>query len=795
MTLVGKSIPRKEGRRKVTGQALYVDDLTFPEMLHGVTVRSSIPRGRIKSISFDQPPVSSTPLGMPSRGPRPAGGSDRTIPWDEFTIVTARDIRDLKLGENYVALILNDQPYLADEVTNHPEEAIVLLAHHDRYLLEEARRHVRIEYEELSAIFNLEDSLAQKEIIWGEDNVFKKFLVDKGNVDDVWAKADFIVEGEYETGAQEQLYIENNGVIAIANPDDGVTVWGSMQCPYYVHKALIKLFGLPEEKIRVIQTETGGGFGGKEEYPSMIAGHAALLAWKSGKPVKIVYDRAEDMVATTKRHPSRTRHKTAVTKDGKLLAQEIDFVIDGGAYCTLSPVVLSRGTIHAAGPYFCPNVRIKSKALATNMPPHGAFRGFGAPQSIFALERHMNKVAKTIGLTPEEFRRRNFIKQGQTTATSQTIREQVDMEGLLNRAFELTDYQAKRERFAKENAAGSEPSLTVGLMPRPVTGAAANRGSSPTMREGSASRMKKGIGFASFMHGAGFTGSGEVFLQSVVGAQATPEGRVRILAASTEIGQGTNTIFAQIAAEALGLDYDLIEVMQPDTAQVPNSGPTVASRTCMIVGKLVESAVLGLKQTLVGSGLLKERFTQAEFQKACAEHIEKFGSLKSFSKYEPPPNVLWDDEKYQGDAYGAFAWAVYVAEVSYDPLTYEVHVDDFVAVQEVGRVINPVLAAGQIEGGVAQAIGMTLFENVVWQNGRMANGQMTNYIMPTAADIPPIRVYFEENPYAFGPAGAKGIGELPMDGPAPAILNAIENATGESFKKIPLMPEAMMKKY
>jgi len=768
MTLVGKPIPRKEGRKKVTGQALYVDDLAFPDMLHGVTVRSSVPRGRIKNISYEG-----------------------DIPWDQFTIVTAQDIRDLKLGENYVALILNDQPYLADEVTNHPEEAIVLLAHHDRYLLEEARRHVRIEYEELPAVFNLEDSLAQKAIIWGDDNVFKKFLVDKGNVDEVWAKADFIVEGEYETGAQEQLYIENNGAIALANADEGVTVWGSMQCPYYVHKALIKLFGLPEEKIRVIQTETGGGFGGKEEYPSMIAGHAALLAWKSGKPVKMIYDRAEDMSATTKRHPSRTRHKTAITKEGKLLAMEIDFVIDGGAYCTLSPVVLSRGTIHAAGPYFCPHVRINSKAVATNMPPHGAFRGFGAPQSIFALERHLDKVAAAAGLTPEKLRRQNFIKEGETTATNQVIHEKVDMDGLLNRAFELSDYHAKRERFARENANGGEPSLTVGLTPRPPTHVS-ERGTSPTVREGSSSSIKRGIGFASFMHGAGFTGSGEVYLQSIVGAEATPEGLIRILAASTEIGQGTNTIFAQIAAEALGLDYDLFEVAQPDTAQVPNSGPTVASRTCMIVGKLVESAVLGLKQTLVGSGLLLDKFTQPEFRKACGDYIEKFGSLKSFSRYQPPPNVFWDDEKYQGDAYGAFAWAVYVAEVSVDTLTYEAHVDDFVAVQEVGRVINPVLAAGQIEGGVAQAIGMTLYENVVWENGRMKNGQMTNYIMPTAADIPPIRVFFEENPYAYGPAGAKGIGELPMDGPAPAILSAIENATGQSFRQIPLMPEALM---
>ena len=733
---IGKSFPRKEGRKKVTGAALYVDDLSFPEMLHGATVRSPAARGKIKNISFEG-----------------------DLPWDEFTIVTAKDIP----GANYVALILNDQPYLAADFVNHPEEPVVLLAHKDKYLVEEARRNVRIEIEEQPPIFTLADSLAQKEIIWGNDNVFKKFLVDKGNVDEAWSSADFIVEGEYETGAQEQLYIENNGAIAIANSADGVTIWGSMQCPYYVHKALVKLFGLPEDKIRIIQTETGGGFGGKEEYPSLIAGHAALLAWKSGKPVKIIYDRAEDMVATTKRHPSRTRHKTAVTKDGKLVAMEIDFVIDGGAYCTLSPVVLSRGTIHAAGPYFCPNVRIHSQAVATNVPPHGAFRGFGAPQSIFALERHMDKVAHAVGLTPEEFRRRNFLHEGETTATSQVIRERVDMDHLLTRALQLSEYHAKREQFARDNAAHN------GRFTK-----------------------KRGIGFATFMHGAGFTGSGEVFLQSVVSAEATVEGKVKILAASTEIGQGTNTIFSQIAAEALGLDFDSIEIVQPDTGRVPNSGPTVASRTSMVVGKLVESAVTGLKQTLIGSGVLPAQYSEADFKQACAEYVAKFGSLKTSSTYQPPPNIHWDDEKYQGDAYGAYAWAVYVAEVSFDELTYEARVEDFVAMQEVGRVLNPVLAAGQIEGGVAQAIGFTLFEHVVWKDGRMANNQMTNYIIPTPADIPPIRVYFEENPYAYGPGGAKGIGELPMDGAAPAILNAIENATGISFNAIPLMPEHLL---
>jgi CO/xanthine dehydrogenase Mo-binding subunit len=732
MQLVGQAVPRKEGRDKVTGRSRYIDDLHFPEMLYGATVRSPAARGRIQNISFEG-----------------------DVPWDEFTIVTAKDIP----GENAVALILMDQPFLAAEFVNHPEEPVVLLAHPDKYLLEEARRHVRLEIEKLPAIFTLDDSINKKEIVWGEDNIFKSYHVEKGNVDDVWASADFIVEGEYRTGAQEQLYIENNGVIAIAGPEDGVTVWGSMQCPYYVHKALIKLFHLAEDKIRVVQVETGGGFGGKEEYPSMIAGHAALLAWKSGRPVKIVYDRAEDMAATTKRHPSWTKHRTAVTRDGKLTGMEIDFVVDGGAYSTLSAVVLSRGTIHAAGPYVCPNVRIKSRAVATNVPPHGAFRGFGAPQSIFALERHLNKVAQTVGLSAEEFRRRNFIHEGETTATGQVIHEKVDLEGLLDRAFELTDYQAKLKRFTEDN---------------------------PT------SRQKKGIGFASFMHGAGFTGSGEKYLESVVGAEATTDGRVRILAASTEIGQGTNTVFAQIAAEALRLDYDSIEVAKPDTGNVPNSGPTVASRTTMIVGKLVESAALGLKQTLTASGLLNENYTKEEFQRACRDYIEQHGPLKSFSKYKAPPGINWDDEKYEGDAYGAYAWAVYVAEVTVDTVTYEAHVDDFVALQEVGRVIHPVLAAGQIEGGVAQGIGYTLFERVVWDEGRMINNQMTNYIIPTAADIPPIRVFFEENPYTYGPAGAKGIGELPMDGPAPAILNAIEHATGLSLNHIPLVPESLM---
>src|SRR6201997_485337 len=543
--VIGKSVPRKEGREKVTGRAKYVDDLKFPGMIFGVTVRSPAARGRILGIHFEP-----------------------GIPWEEFTVVTAKDIP----GKNCVALLIDDQPCLAGEVVNHPEEPVLLLAHPDKYLLEEARRAVQIDIDPLPAVFTIEESLARKEIIWGRDNIFKSFLIEKGSVDNVWASADLIVEGEYQTGAQEQLYIEPQGMIARASEAEGVTVWGSLQCPYYVHKALVQLFGLPKEGVRVVQTETGGGFGGKEEYPSMLAAHAALLAWKSGKPVKMIYDRAEDMAATTKRHPSQTVHRTALSRGGKILAMDIDFTIDGGAYETLSPVVLSRGTIHAAGPYNCPNVRVRSRAVATNAPPHGAFRGFGAPQSVFALERHLDRVAEAAGLTPDELRRRNFIREGGTLAFGQIVREKIDMERLMRRAFDSSDYFAKRSRFQNEN---------VGSM------------------------IKKGIGFAAFLHGAGFTGSGEEYLASEALLEATPQGRVRVLAGSTEMGQGTKTIFTQIAAEALGVGCDRIDVVQPDTADVPNSGPTVASRTVMIVGGLVESAARAMRETLLRTELLK----------------------------------------------------------------------------------------------------------------------------------------------------------------------------------------------
>jgi CO/xanthine dehydrogenase Mo-binding subunit len=798
--IVGASPIRKEGRAKVTGRALYVDDITLPGMWYGATVRSTIARGRIASITFDL-----------------------SVDWSQFTIVTAADIP----GENTIVHLAKDHPCLAAEHINHQAEPILLLAHPDRAVLPAAIAAVHIEYRELPGVFTIEDSEAgaagdESKVIWrGDDpahhspNTFKSFFMQNSTpaeLDAAFAAADFIVEGEYRTGAQEQLYIENNGVIAEAfrAPDgalESVTVSGSMQCPYYLVHALSLVFGLPQEKCRVIQTETGGAFGGKEDFPSVIGSHAALLAMKSGHPVKICYDRAEDLIATTKRHPSRTRHRTAVSRDGKILAGEIDIALDGGAYATLSPVVLSRATIHAPGAYLWPHIAVHAHAMATNTAPHGAFRGFGAPQSLFALERHMDKIARVVGLSPEDLRRRNFLSTGDHTATGQLLSEPVDMQHLLTRALAESQYHARRAEFDRSN-----PTSTV----------------------------KRGIGFAAFMHGSGFTGSGERRLNSIVQIELTREGRPRLLVSSTEFGQGTNTILSQVCAQTLRIPYDEVLVAQPDTAIVPNSGPTVASRTAMIVGKLVEQASESLLTTLglssrsapllssrsaaegsassvaanltapnppLSSRTLSERseskgegsascdttdllhYTPAEFKAAALAYLRDHGSLVAEARYQAPPNIFWDDDLYRGDAYPAYAWAVYVAEVAVDTLTYAAQVTDFYALQEVGKVIHPILAKGQVEGGVAQGIGYALYEKCVYADGLMRNGQMTNYIMPTSADLPPIHVYFEETPCIHGPGGAKGIGELPMDGPAPAILNAIEHATGISFTEIPLLPE------
>lgn len=689
-----ESVRRREARAKVSGTALYTADVAAPEMLYGVTVRAECAHGRITAIDFDP-----------------------DFPWHECTIAGARDIP----GNNWVAHIFNDQPCLADRVVNHCGEPVLLIAHPDRYRAEAARHHVRIRIEKEEPVLDMEQSA----------HLLKEYRRETGDVESAFHAAGMIHEGVYRTPAVDQVSIEPQSIIATASPAEGVTVRGSLQCPYYVHHALEQLFGLEGGKVRVIPCETGGGFGGKEDYPSVLACHAALLAWKSGRTVRMIYDRGEDLAVTTKRHPSRTRIRSAFSGMGELQALDIDFLIDGGAYITLSPVVLSRGLIHSTGPYLCPNVRLHGRAVRTNHAPRGAFRGFGVPQTCFAIERHLDEAAARLGLRPDEIRRRNFFRKGDVTATGQVLKTEPGLAALLDRAVDASDYAEKFERFGRQEARAA---------------------------------VRRGIGLSASFHGTGFTGAGEELLRSEAVVEASAEGRLRVLVSSVEIGQGSATVLAQIAAEAFGCAVDDVDVPAADTALVPNSGPTVASRTTAIVGELVARGARQLR---------------AEFPARRRAH----------ARYVPPEGIHWDDATFSGDAYAGYSWAIQVAEVAVDTDTGEVKVEQMTAVLDAGRIVNHELARGQVEGGVVQGVGFALTEETVYEQGRVANAQMTNTLIPTAQDAPRVEVLFVSPNEAESP---RGLGELPLDGAAPAIVNAVVQAAGGPIRRLPASPELVL---
>ncbi|MEX1169845.1 MAG: xanthine dehydrogenase family protein molybdopterin-binding subunit [Chloroflexota bacterium] len=729
----GRAPLRREGPAKLTGASKYADDLVFPGAWYGATIRSTDAHARFVALDLD-----------------PA------FDWSKVVVVTAADIP----GDNIVASIKSDQPILVPiggEIQHHAEP-LALLAAADRATLRAARQGVQARTEKLPAAF---DPLVS-------DHLFAAYELSTGDPDAAFAAADLIVDGEYRVGHQEQLYIENNAMIAVPQDDGGVIVHGSLQCPYYVHSALKRGLGLDDDRARVIQAETGGGFGGKEEYPSMIALHAALLAGKAGRPVRMIYERHEDIAATTKRHPAIVRHRTGVTHDGRLIAQDIEVVMDGGAYCTLTPVVLSRGAIHAGGPYRCPNVRIRARAARTNTPPNGAFRGFGAPQVQFAAETQLNRIAEMLDLSPLEIRRRNVYRIGDTTPTGQVLRDSVAGEEVLERAAEAGEF----ERLRARNDAARNRRDGSGIV------------SDSPLRTGR-DRVASGIGLALAWHGAGFTGSGEVKLASVASIELTAEGVIRILTASTEMGQGTKTIFPQLVAEALGVPIDEVEIAPQDTAFVPDSGPTVASRTAMVVGGLLIKAAQRLRADVEGA-------TGGAFAATYRDFARSNGPLRIDQRFEPYPGVGFDDTTYRGDAYPAFGWAACVARVDVDLDTGEVHVRDVVAADDVGHVIHPVLAEGQVEGGTLQAVGYATIEEIKLRDGRYLNDRLATYIIPTALDAPRITTILVEAPFAGAPHGAKGVGELPMDVGAPAVIAAIADATGAWIGELPATPERIL---
>lgn len=732
--LVGTSPPRLDGAAKVTGKALYVDDYLKADALFGATIRSDVPRGTIVGIT-----------------------QDPAFDWSDVVIVTKDDIP----GPNVVALIEQDQPILAEDVVRHAYEPIALVACADPHKLARAKAALQVHIAPEPAVLSIADALLARTKICGEDNVQKRYLIEHelggSDIDAIIARCDIQLTETYDVHHQEQLYIEPQGVLAWWS-DAGVHVAGSIQCPYYVHKAMVAAFAEPGDRVHISQAVTGGGFGGKEEYPSIIAMHAALLSKKAGRPVRLIYDRKEDIEATTKRHPARVTLSAGITKDGELVALSADCVMDGGAYVTLSPVVLSRGVLHAAGAYRWKHARIEGRCVATNTPPNGAFRGFGAPQTIWAIERHMDRLAERVGMDPLDFKRKNLLGIGSTTVTGQVLKESVGVEECIEKATRAANYTDKRAAYARQPVAGE-------------------------------ARKRRGIGLSIFCHGAGFTGSGERRLKGKVAVDCTPEGRLVIRTASTDIGQGTETVFRQIAADAAGLELGDVDFEIPCTTRVPDSGPTVASRTVMVVGSIVAQAAKAVVDAVRGSPAAKGAKSFAEAARRATD--AHGGAISELVQYEPPVAVAWNDDTYRGDAYPAFSWACDIAEVEVDLDTYEVKLLGFWAAQDIGKAIHPVLCAGQVEGGTLQAIGWALYEDVVWKDGLIQNPRMTNYVIPTSQDAPTFETFLVEHPFSGGPMGAKGVGELPMDGGAPAIAAAVDQALGVSVKKLPMLPERL----
>ncbi|MBJ01683.1 MAG: aldehyde oxidase [Planctomycetes bacterium] len=674
----------------------------------------------------------------------------------DVVVLTAADLP----GPNVLAMIEEDWPVLAAEYVEHATEPVALVAAPTAERARLALEAVRVEYEELPAITDLAGALAA-EAAGKTVRTLASCAVDHGDVDGTFATAQTVVEGVYWTGHQEHLYIEPQGVVALppnCSQDGSVEVVGSLQCPFYVHKALAHLLGVEGDQVRVRQAPTGGGFGGKEDYPDMVAAHATLLAMAVKRPVRVLYDRTEDIEATTRRHPARITHRTAVSTDGRLLAQDIEVVFDGGAYTTLSPVVLSRAVLHAGGPYVCPAVRIRGRALATATPPNGAFRGFGAPQVQFAGERQMDRIARCVGLDPLTMRERNAYAVGDQTPTGQVLTSSVAARECLSEAERRTDFR-RRWREAEEARVAGPPDDGEPLM---------------------------GLGLALGWHGSGFTGNGErrmcspVRLRLEVDGDGVPEVQVRV--SSTDFGQGTGTVLAQIVADACGAPFGAVRVITPDTGEVPDSGPTVASRTVMIVGGALDKAGRELKAKLGAE----------QFMEAASGYLAVHGPLEVEARHEPDGSTSFDEETYRGTAYPAFGWTCAVVEAEIDPDTLEARPRKLTTVTDVGRVINPLFCKGQVEGGTLQSLGYGYLEEMTMQDGRPRQNSFATYIVPTAADAPQMETVLLEHPAPAGPGGAKGVGELPMNAGAAAVVGAMENATGIVSARAPTTPEVLL---
>lgn len=693
-----KSITKRDHTAKTRGEAMYVGDYPTDDLLFGALLRSTKARAKIKKIKL--PPL-------------PEG----------YLTVDKNDVP----GENSVKIVLDDTPVYTEDTVEYIGDPILMVVGPDEGEVERILSEIEVVYEELPPVLDIRKA----------DTAFFDYHYEKGDIEKAFAEADKIYEEEFETGYQEQAYMETQGFIGEVR-DGRVMVHGSMQCPYYIHTALAKVMGCEPNRIRVKQDVTGGGFGGKEDYPSILASQVAVAANKARKPVRVVFGRREDMECTSKRHPSLCTYKVAV-KDGRVTAMDIDVIYNGGAYTTLSAVVLQRGIICADGVYNIENLKVRGRAVKTNTVPCGAFRGFGGPQTFFAVEMMMNHIAKDLNIDALTFKEAHLVRQGDATSTGGKYHFPVPLPAMIEQIDKACDYRRKRALYEKQTGG----------------------------------RYRRGIGLSMVFHGAGFTGSGERdLIKAVAKLHKNPDGTVEILVANVDMGQGLKTTFSKIVAKELNIPIEQVIYEDPDTDRVPDSGPTVASRSMMTVGELLRKA----------AGRLREQWVDGKDQEI-EEHFQEPDFVMEFSL-----------DKFHGDAYPTYSWSVNAVELEVDTLTGLARVLGAYGSFDVGTPIDENIVTGQMEGGILQSIGHASTEFMTAdKNGRIRNNSFSDYIIPTAMDVPNLETMLYVEKYPLGPYGAKGAGELPAVGAAGAYVAAMEQALHTNLNHAPFTAEDTMR--
>ena len=743
LDIVGKVVPRPEATKKVTGEAVYTDDISFPEMLFGATLRAGIPHGRVKKLDTSR---AKTIEGVQA-------------------VLTVEDIP----GRVNHGLIIQDWPALVGvgEKVRYVGDAVAVVAADSLEIARKALTLIEVEYDLLPVVTNPVDAkMDDAPLVHESGNLLKHIKVDKGDIKKGFKEAEVIFEETYFTPSYEHAFMEPECSLARPLNDGQIEVYVGSQIPYADRDQIAAALDLPLEKVRVRGPLVGGGFGGKEDIAGQI--HAALLAQVTGKPVKILYDRQESMLVHPKRHATQIRVKLGLKRDGTLTAAQTELYGDTGAYASLGAKVMGRATTHSTGPYIVPHVKIDCYAMYTNNPPSGAFRGFGALQAAFAIECLMDKVAEELEIKPVELRRKNALRKGAITNTGQHLTESVGLLECIDKTQEaMLAYTGGKDPFASRVVEGE-----------------------PNKRRawGFAVTFKNtGLG-----EGAPDNASAEIEL--------LPDGKVEIRISSAEIGQGLVTVLQMVTAQELNLPLDQVNVYLSDTDLTPDGGPTTGSRQTYISGNAAKFAAITLKNSMLSTLAEKlnispdrinfrEGFVHANGQILSFAEV---GELMREEERDPKLTFEYISPKTTplgeaGDKHFAYSFAAQAMEVEVDLDTGEVRVVRAVGATDVGKAINPLGLQGQVEGGLIMGIGHALTEEFIVEDGEIFTDTLSRYRMPSIKHLPEdIKVIIVEDPTAEGPYGGKGVGEISTMAVPPAIVNAVYNACGVRFNQIPI---------